>query len=176
MEIRRTPYRPLRIGLFIYDVVRMLVMLDVLVARIPLGEEAGLRWFPYLVYAAPNAIFPLMGLFLLIRPEAYRPFTHLYIAGKSVSLVSALGWIAFPFRAALASNLPSEAASFRGLLTALLLYREWLFALGGILLLIVLDALSLLGEASLRKRLYPEVPLEPPVPGEAVTPSGGSLL
>jgi hypothetical protein len=176
MEIRRTPYRPLRIGLLIYDMVRMFIMLDMLLAVIPLGEEPWPRWFPFLVYAAPQALFPLMGLFLLIRPGEYRPFIQLYLAGKTVSLVSALGWTVFSLQALITADTVEGAASFRAFLSSLALSREFLSVLGGLLLLSVLDALSLLGGALLKKRLEAESPAVPREAfGEQAVPSGGDL-
>lgn len=175
MKIRSTPYRPLRIGLFIYDVIRMLIMLDLLAVVIPLGEEPRLRWFPYLVYAAPNALFPLIGFFLLIRPGEYRPFTRLYLAGKTVSLVSALGWILFSGQAVIASMNPAGEASLRAFITALLLSEEFLFFLRGVFLLIILDAVSLLGGGLLKKRLY-SPPEGQDILRENTIPSGGGLL
>jgi hypothetical protein len=180
MEIRRTLYRPLRIGLFIYDAVRMLIMLDLLIAVIPLGEEPRLRWFPYLVYAAPNAIFPLIGFFLLIRPGEYRPFTHLYLAGKTVSLAATLAWIAFSVQSIISSMSPGGEASIRAFFTSLLLSRDFVLTLRGVLLLLFLDAASLLGGRLLKKGLAPESsPQPPPEPPdllpENTMPSGGGL-
>ena len=158
-----------------YDVIRMFIMLDLLLTVIPLGEEPRLRWFPSLVYAAPNAIFPLMGFFLLIRPGEYRPFTQLYLAGKTVSLAAALGWFLFSFQALIASMSPGGEASFRAFITALLLSEEFLFFLRGVFLLLILDAASLFLGRVLQKRLYAPAPPEVrEIPGED-PPGGGPL-
>ena len=60
-------------------------------------EYSGTVQVPYLLYSAPNALFPLMAFFLLIRPREYHAYLSLYIAGKSVALSAALGWLLFFF-------------------------------------------------------------------------------
>ena len=48
--------------------------------------------FPYLAYLSANALFPLMALFVLIRPEEYRNYLTLYMAGKIIASVSFFAW------------------------------------------------------------------------------------
>jgi hypothetical protein len=95
--------------------------------------------FPYMVYVVPNALFPLMTLFLWLRLELYRPYLALYAAGKTIAVVSAVVWVVFSVQTILGS-----------------LYiggMEGLIVLGVVLFLIFADLFSLLGVWFLRGRL-----------------------
>jgi hypothetical protein len=52
------------------------------------------------MYAAPNALFPLMSLFLLIRFEVSKIYIPLYMTGKLIALVCAALWVIFNLRIA----------------------------------------------------------------------------
>jgi hypothetical protein len=85
-------YRPIRAILFVYELFRLLI-LTVLLAVFSVSEGAvagGI--FPYLVYAAPNALFPLMALFMWLRPGEYRHYLRLYMAGKVIAAAAFCGW------------------------------------------------------------------------------------
>jgi hypothetical protein len=91
------PALTLRFALFVFDCLRFSFLLNLLAGFIvsanPAGFEVeGLR-FPYMVYAAPNALFPLMSLFLLIRLAASRAFVPLYISGKAIAAAALAAWI-----------------------------------------------------------------------------------
>ena len=77
--------------LLVYELVRLLTLIGVFVYLEPAG-----RPFPWLAALAPNALFPLMALFFRIDGSflgaAYAP---LYMAGKVVSVVTALNWFVF---------------------------------------------------------------------------------
>ena len=91
-------YRPLRGGIFVYDVLRLIVMLETAVLfALPSGGLEGTA-FPLLVYMAPNALFPMMALLFWFRPDEYRPYLFLYIAGKIVGIMANLGWLAFSLK------------------------------------------------------------------------------
>jgi hypothetical protein len=125
-------YRPLRGGIFVYDVLRLIVMLETAILfALPAGgpEEAA---FPLLAYMAPNALFPMMALLFWLRPEEYRPYIFLYIAGKIVGIMANLGWLVFSLE-----NTGLDPM-IRGD------FRSRLF-LGSGLVLIFLDGLSVLG-------------------------------
>jgi hypothetical protein len=125
-------YRPLRGGIFVYDVLRLIVMLETAVLfALPVGgsEEAA---FPLLVYMAPNALFPMMALLFWLRPEEYRSYIFLYIAGKIVGIMANLGWLAFALK-----NTGLDMM-IRGD------FRSRVF-LGSGLVMILLDGLSVLG-------------------------------
>jgi hypothetical protein len=82
-------YRPLRAILFGYEVVRLLVLIGLYTAFA--GAEGG-GAFPYLVFAAPNALFVLMSFFLLLDLAAYRSYLTLYRAGKIVTAAAFIAW------------------------------------------------------------------------------------
>jgi hypothetical protein len=50
---------------------------------------------PYLMYAAPQALFPLMSFFLLIRFDSSKAYIPLYMIGKILCLLCLLLWILF---------------------------------------------------------------------------------
>jgi hypothetical protein len=84
---------PLCCGLFIYDTIRVIVIVGALIIA-ALGRQAGGQYEPpLLMYAAPNALFPLAALFLWLRPETYRPCIPLYVAGKIAAAAAAAYWL-----------------------------------------------------------------------------------
>jgi hypothetical protein len=91
-------YRPLRAILFVYEVIRFVVMIRVCTAFVPVEGSAANGAFPYLVYAVPNALFPLMALFLWLSLAHYKPYISLYTAGKIIAVVSVIGWCLFSFQ------------------------------------------------------------------------------
>jgi hypothetical protein len=90
-------YRLLRGGIFVYELLRLIVMLEVVVLfALPLdGSEGAVS--PLLAYMAPNALFPVMALFFWLRPREHRPYIFLYISGKIVGIMANLGWLAFSY-------------------------------------------------------------------------------
>ena len=91
-------YRPLRGGIFVYDVLRLIVMLETAVLfALPANSSEG-AVFPLLAYMAPNALFPMMALLFWFRPDEYRPYLFLYISGKIVGIMANLGWLAFSIK------------------------------------------------------------------------------
>jgi hypothetical protein len=103
--MRKASSLTLRLGIFFYDILRVFFLLTLLagVTGDPSGPGGmfqgapdGLR-FPYMVYASPNALFPLMSLFLLIRPGRSKTFAPLYMTGKVISAAALAGWAFFAF-------------------------------------------------------------------------------
>jgi hypothetical protein len=128
-------YRPLRGALLIYECIRLLVLIWVFIFFKP-GDGAGV--FPWLVYAVPNALFPLMALFLWRQFSRYAAYVPLYIAGKCVALASITGFWAF---------------SRQNVYTALHLRNPGvLVALGCLLFLLTGDLLSAAGGLALAKK------------------------
>jgi hypothetical protein len=78
-------YRPLRAALFIYECVRLAFLIWAFCFLQP-GDGAGV--FPWLVYAVPNDLFPLMTLFLWRQFSRYGAYMPLYVSGKCIALVS----------------------------------------------------------------------------------------
>jgi hypothetical protein len=128
-------YRPLKISIFIYDLLRLAGMLWVLPLLMPTPQSESGVSFPLLVYTAPNALFLLAVFFLLVRFEQYRPYTYLYIAGKTVAVTANIGWFFFSLRRLTPALVESVT--------------ETLLVLGFLLLLAGLDALSVLGMSAL---------------------------
>jgi hypothetical protein len=54
--------------------------------------------FPWLACAVPNALFPLMTLFLWLDTPNYTGYRPLYISGKCISFVSEAAWFIFSWQ------------------------------------------------------------------------------
>jgi len=87
-------YRPLGAGLFLYECLRLLALVFFLLFSSLESAVSG----SYTVYMSPNALFALMALFIWLRPEEYRNYITLYIAGKFVFLISFYSWEIFTLR------------------------------------------------------------------------------
>ena len=85
--------RPLKAGLFVYECLRLLVLV-IFLLMLPLGGSTG---GPYPVYMSSNALFPIMALFMWLRFEEYRNYIALFIAGKVIAMVSFFVWEVFSF-------------------------------------------------------------------------------
>ncbi|MDR2182092.1 MAG: hypothetical protein LBN92_05365, partial [Treponema sp.] len=113
--------------LLAYDCLRLLVLLALFSLFNP-GPAGITASFPFLMYTAPNALFPLMSLFLLIRFEASRLYIPLYVTGKLIVLVCAAAWLLVNLRIAAAQRLLfwtfAALADFGSLLGVVLLKGE----------------------------------------------------
>jgi hypothetical protein len=112
-------YKPLRAALFVYELFRLLILLGVFV----------FDRLPPLLYIVPNVLFPLMAFFLLLDFLYYMPYLSLYMAGKTIAVVSIIGWYA--------------AGAF-------IIYDA--AVLGASLFIALFDALSLLGGRMIQKK------------------------
>jgi hypothetical protein len=81
-------YRPLSAVLFFYEVFRVLFLVILLLIPHQEGSINGI--LP--VYISSNALFPLMALFVWLKPEEHRSYLTLYIAGKLIVLFSFFAW------------------------------------------------------------------------------------
>jgi hypothetical protein len=155
-------YRPLRLVFFIYDFVRLVVMTGLLVLFIqPASPHEG-GVFPYVFYAVPNGLFPLMSFFLWLKLGAYKPFIALYMAGKILAVVSVFAWLMF--------SLPRIFAAFSAD------GRSTFIVAGAVLLLSAGDALSILGGVVLKKRILDAaLPREPGRPLDRGSTNLGSI-
>ncbi|GHU97076.1 hypothetical protein FACS189483_02020 [Spirochaetia bacterium] len=117
--------------------------------------------FPFWVYAGPNALFPLITFFLVLRPDEYRSYIPLYMGGKAVAIAANLGWFVFSYR-----EIPGALASVG--------YWNVLAILAFAGLLLVLDAFSILGGHVLNVRFSRRLRAEQPVQlaGGNLPPSG----
>jgi hypothetical protein len=101
------------------------------------GDGAGI--FPWLVYAVPNALFPLIALFLWRQVSRYAVYVPLYISGKCIALASIAGYWIF---------------SRQNIFAALYLKNPGaLAALGGLLFLLAGDLFSVAGGLALARKL-----------------------
>lgn len=136
-------YGPLRVGIFIYEFFRFMVMIGIFaVFRSWQGAGSGAfveKVFPYVIYVVPNALFPLMTYFLWIRFSLYKAYIALYIAGKTIVVVSIIGWGVFSFK----SMLTSTGID----------WTSMLMIAGVTLLLAVTDAFSIFGGLVLQTKL-----------------------
>ena len=133
-------YKPLRISVFIYEILRLLLLSGILTF---LAEpESVIRGgiFPYLVYLSPNALFPLMSLLLLLRLNEYRNYLQLYLVGKIAAVTLYIVWTIFYFPPELGFM---KAGSF----------AEWMILLGGAFFICLGDTLSVFGIWILNRKL-----------------------
>lgn len=77
--------RPLLWGLLIYEALRLAVLTRIMNGGNGNGE------FPSLIFGAPNALFPLMALFMLADFNRYTAYAPLYTAGKVLSILVLAG-------------------------------------------------------------------------------------
>ncbi|MDR1506187.1 MAG: hypothetical protein LBI67_03705 [Treponema sp.] len=101
--MRKSSSLTLRLAIFLYDCLRVFFLLALL--AIAAGDPSGpggmfqgapdVIRFPHVLYAAPNALFPLMSLFLFMRPAGSMAFIPLYITGKAVATAALSGWVLF---------------------------------------------------------------------------------
>ena len=87
-------YRPLEAVLFFYEAFRLLLLVIFLLIAPQGGPVHGVLS----AFLSSNALFPLMALFVWLRPEEYSNYLSLYIAGKIVVLVSFYVWVIFSSR------------------------------------------------------------------------------
>ena len=106
----------------------------------------------YSVYMSANALFPLMALFMWLKPGEYRNFSTLYIAGKIIALISFYSWEIFSIQRGVSSNLllrlglgSREFTGNENLTRALILF-------GGSALLSLADILSVWGAWTFNKK------------------------
>jgi len=89
--------KPLRAGLFSYEVFRFLLLIAFLFIAPLNGGSAGSDsengvLVPYSVYLSANALFPLMALFVMLKPREYCNYLNLYMAGKVIGGISFYVW------------------------------------------------------------------------------------
>jgi hypothetical protein len=135
-------HRPLRAVLFGYELIRLVILIGVVVFFISPGGMI----FPYLPFAAANALFPLITLFVCIQPKLYRQYLFLYTAGKAVLIAAAGGWAGFSF-----SLIRAAPEGGQGLIFEVLAF------------FIAADVLALLGGLSLNRAALPARPAAPGV-------------
>jgi len=124
--------KPLRIVLFSYELLRLL-FLAAMLSLFPTAQSAlsgGI--FPYLAYFSANALFPLIALFLVLKPLENRNYLPLFMAGKTIAVVLYFYWIVFSFQ--------FESESLRGVPPVMIMVY-----LTGIFIICLVDILSIFG-------------------------------
>jgi hypothetical protein len=124
--------RPLRLALFFYECIRLFLILGLWSLFLPL--EGGAKSLPCLMYAAPNALFPLIALFMWRDLPVYRVYLGLYTAGKIIILAAFYAWGLFAIQ-----GLVREGGGGFGIMTAGRVFIR------GTIVLAVGDILSILG-------------------------------
>jgi hypothetical protein len=125
--------KPLRAALFFYETLRLLLLMVFLFIT---PVENNNVFFPYLVYLSANALFPMMALFVWLKPEEYRAYLNLYAAGKIIGMVSFFAWEIFSPR-----NFPGIENIVKGLIL-----------LGGSVFISLADTLTIWGAWTLKKQ------------------------
>jgi hypothetical protein len=77
--------RALLWGLMMYEILRLAVLTRIMAGGTGDGE------FPTLIFGAPQALFPLMTLFLLTDFNRHTAYVPLYTAGKVLSVLALSG-------------------------------------------------------------------------------------
>ncbi|MDR2747640.1 MAG: hypothetical protein LBB77_09375 [Treponema sp.] len=117
--------QPLLWGLLIYEVLRLTVLIRIMAGGTGDGE------FPSLIFGVPNALFPLMALFMLMDFNRYMAYAPLYTAGKVLSILVLAG-SGFFWRDKIIQ-------------TVLLEGPDLLYAAGGLLIIVLGDIFSVSG-------------------------------
>ena len=87
MEVFRLP----RTILCIYECLRLAFVTGAFVLLQPEGTAS----FPWLALITPGALFLLMALFWRLNMARYRSYGPLFMAGKGLSIITAIFWIFF---------------------------------------------------------------------------------
>jgi hypothetical protein len=86
-----TAFRPLRTVLCVYECMRLAFLVGAFVLVQPEGETP----FPWLALITPGAMFLLIALFWRLNMARYRVYGPLYLAGKGLSVITAMFWLFF---------------------------------------------------------------------------------
>jgi hypothetical protein len=135
-------YRPLRAVLFFYELLRLFLLAIFFAVFSPFEGAVKGRVFPYLAFVTPNALFPLITLFMWLKLEDYRNYLSLYSAGKVIGVAAFYAWGIFSLRA-------GPGPESLGISSQL----EVIVLLGGSFFLNLGDILAVLGSRVLAKKI-----------------------
>jgi hypothetical protein len=156
-------HRVLRGGLFFYEVFRVLLLAGLFLFFSPLEGAAKGGVFPFLAYVTPNALFPLMALFLWVGIGEFEAYLPLYLAGKIIAVIAFYAWGFFSFRPAL--ELPLMGLDRESIAQGIIL-------LSGGFVLSLGDVFSIFGGWMLHRRIKP---VETPAPAvQVIEDTGGN--
>ena len=79
-----------------------------------MGSFIGGDVIPYTVYLSSNVLFPLMTLFIWLKPEEYHNYVTLYMAGKIVAVVLFYVWAIFSTGEYSGAGLTASTATLLG--------------------------------------------------------------
>jgi len=103
-----TAFRPLRTVLCVYECMRLAFLVGAFVLVQPEGETP----FPWLALITPGAMFLLIALFWRLNMARYRVYGPLFLAGKGLSVITAMFWLFFLKSYMIGELLLHEAAFF----------------------------------------------------------------
>jgi hypothetical protein len=86
-------FRLVPAAVFIYDCSRFFFLIALLSVYLKTGLEFNSVNFPMVMFVSPNALFPLMSFFLLIRFKEYKAYIPLYIMGKFLGMLCIMIWL-----------------------------------------------------------------------------------
>jgi hypothetical protein len=96
-----------------------------------LKPGGGAEIFPWPVYAVPNALFPLMTLFLWRQFSRCAAYISLYVSGKCIALASLIGFCVFSWQNVYAALYLRDPGAFMVLGSLLFLLLGDLFSAAG---------------------------------------------
>lgn len=126
-----------------YEIVRLLLL--VVFMFIMPGTYRNGVFYPYIVFLSANALFPLMALFVLLKPEEHGNFLTLYMAGKIIGAVSFYSWEFFSFRRGIwdVPGLGADISAFDNIVKSMVVF-------GGSMFVSLADVFSVWGAWTLK--------------------------
>ena len=83
---------------FIFDCSRLLFLVALSGVFLRPGPDFKSINLPLMMFVSPNALFPLISFFLLIRFDISKAYIPLYITGKALCLICLTVWLLFTLR------------------------------------------------------------------------------
>ncbi|HCM26646.1 MAG: hypothetical protein A2Z99_15485 [Treponema sp. GWB1_62_6] len=74
------------------------------------GSPGGALAAHAVAFASPQALFPVLSLFMLLDPFKYQDYAPLYLTGKLVSAIAVTSWLAASFSETLVALELTDAA------------------------------------------------------------------
>jgi hypothetical protein len=90
MNININIVRFLKPIVFVFECIKLVVIITILIIQ---GNLPGL--FIKILLTAPEALFPLMALFIWLDTDRYKEYIPLFLAGKCIGIFLLLDWFIF---------------------------------------------------------------------------------